>query len=243
MAAFRLSKWYLDCVTDSGNASILYTGSANWGPFRLNYSSAIESSGALISTRYSLRIPQEPEPGQDKLRWNSESLGIEGEWEVAGKALRATVFASEKGTIEWHCIVPCGAARIGNRHGLGYVEHLDMTVSPWALPIRTLRWGRFTSETDWVVWIEWRGDDLRTMAWRNGSLVLVRCWLPRYFSGRAGCGSVCAGWPPVSRTHGMSGGSVQCESSITGSMQPSPPLSRSLLCWPQPVRTVFPWCW
>jgi hypothetical protein len=32
-----------------------------------------------------------------------------------------------------------------------------MTVAPWRLPIRELRWGRFLTASDALVWIRWRG--------------------------------------------------------------------------------------
>jgi hypothetical protein len=55
-----------------------------------------------------------------------------------------------------------------DRCGLGYAEHLTMTVPPWKLPIQTLRWGRFTSASDWIVWIDWQGEFSRRIVYRNG---------------------------------------------------------------------------
>ena len=43
-----------------------------------------------------------------------------------------------------------------------------MTVAPWNLPLRRLRWGRFTSASDWVVWIDWAGDFTRRLVYKNG---------------------------------------------------------------------------
>jgi hypothetical protein len=40
--------------------------------------------------------------------------------------------------------------------GLGYAEHLSMTIAPWRLPIDVLLWGRFLAPEHFVVWIEWR---------------------------------------------------------------------------------------
>jgi hypothetical protein len=51
---------------------------------------------------------------------------------------------------------------------MGYAEHLAMTIAPWRLPLRILRWGRFTSASDWVVWIDWQGAFTRTLVYRNG---------------------------------------------------------------------------
>ncbi len=33
-----------------------------------------------------------------------------------------------------------------------------MTIAPWSLPIRELRWGRAISDVASIVWIEWRGE-------------------------------------------------------------------------------------
>jgi len=41
--------------------------------------------------------------------------------------------------------------------GLGYAEHLELSVEPWHMPIDSLRWGRFVGERSSLVWIDWRG--------------------------------------------------------------------------------------
>ena len=41
--------------------------------------------------------------------------------------------------------------------GLGYAECLTLSVLPWKLPLEELHWGRFLSEQDALVWIDWRG--------------------------------------------------------------------------------------
>jgi hypothetical protein len=55
--------------------------------------------------------------------------------------------------------------------GLGYVERMDLTLRPWRLPIRDLRWGRFLSDGIGVVWIEWRGPRPLTLLSVNGTAV------------------------------------------------------------------------
>lgn len=168
MAAFRLSKWYLDCVSDSGEATILYAGAVRWGSFSLNYSSVLESAAGAVTTRRSLRAAEEPTVAGSSLHWRSESLHVEGVWSADSTPLRAVVFSSGAGIVEWHCLMPRARARIGAHQGLGYAEHLTMTVTPWNLPLRTLRWGRFLSESEWAVWIDWRGEFTRTLVYRNG---------------------------------------------------------------------------
>ena len=64
-----------------------------------------------------------------------------------------------------------GAERFSGR---GYVEHLQLTVPPWRLPIRELRWGRFLSDSDSLVWIDWLGDHTKRIVYRNGARVEAR---------------------------------------------------------------------
>jgi hypothetical protein len=53
----------------------------------------------------------------------------------------------------------------------GYAECIEMTLAPWLLPIRELRWGRWMSPTAdrSVVWIDWRGDEARTWVLVDGA--------------------------------------------------------------------------
>jgi len=72
-------------------------------------------------------------------RWQSRALKIDGEWKADSVEIRETIFASDAGSIEWHCLMPRAQARMHNRLGLGYAEHLNITIAPWKLPICTLR--------------------------------------------------------------------------------------------------------
>ncbi len=168
MAAFELSKWYMDCVTGSGDASIAYTGTLRWGPVRLHFTSLLESTAEAVKVRNSLRPQSEPCIDHGSLRWRSESLGIAGEWQADSREIHETVFESGDGAVDWHCLMPRAQTNIHSRSGLGYAEHLTCTIAPWKLPIRTLRWGRFTASSEWFVWIDWQGDYTRRIVYRNG---------------------------------------------------------------------------
>jgi hypothetical protein len=168
MAGFELSKWYLDCVTDCGDASIAYTGMLHWGPVRLHYASLLESTAGCVRTAHSLRPQAEPIVDHCSLRWRA--LKIDAEWQAGAAGVRETIFASAAGSVEWHCLMPRADARINSRSGLGYAEHLNMTIAPWKLPIRTLRWGRFATPSDWIVWIDWLGEFTRRIVYRNGQM-------------------------------------------------------------------------
>lgn len=173
---FSLSKWYLDCVTDTGDASIAYTGEVVWGKFRLRYASLLESAGARVTERHSLRNQIEPQIKNGRLHWGSNVLQADGEWELDWPApkcagIEKTIFRSPQGSVKWHCLAPNAKARLGTRSGLGYAEHLAVTVPPWKLPIQSLSWGRFTSDSHWVVWIDWRGEPSQRIVYANGEAV------------------------------------------------------------------------
>ena len=77
MAAFELSKWYLDCMDDAGDVRIAYAAHARWGPIRLNYSSLLESAGEVVRVRHSVHPYGEPESLPGLVRWSSEALNVE----------------------------------------------------------------------------------------------------------------------------------------------------------------------
>jgi hypothetical protein len=172
-AAFQLSKWYLDCVADSGDTSIVYTGAVAWGPVGLHYSSLLQSKSEVISVSQSLRPQNEPTLDDGMLRWESRALKLEGEWQRDAPALHETVFASACGCVAWRCLMPRAKARIRDLIGLGYAEHLTMSIAPWELSIRILRWGRFLTPSAWIVWIDWLGDHTRRIVYRDGQIAAV----------------------------------------------------------------------
>jgi len=170
MPSFRASKWYLDCVSDSGDVSILYTGRAKWGAFELCYSSILEEEGGRTASRVSFAPEPEPVVSGETASWRSARLAVEGTWRADAEEVRCVLYCCEAGSVEWRCLMPRATARIGTCSGLGYVEHLALSVAPWKLPIQTLRWGRFLSSSEWIVWIEWKGEVSRTVVYRSGRL-------------------------------------------------------------------------
>lgn len=168
MSSFRLSKWYLDCVSDQGDVSIAYTGFVRWGLVRIHYSSLLETTAGRIAVKNSLRRQHEPAMQNGVLSWKAASLKMAGEWRANSTAVRHEVYTSQHGSIEWNCLMPQALTRFRDRLGLGYAEHLTMTIAPWKLPLRTLLWGRFTSASDWITWIDWQGEFSRRFVYMNG---------------------------------------------------------------------------
>jgi len=171
---FRLSKWYLDCVTDTGDALILYWASIRWGPSQLHYGAALRNPESGEPThRYTLRPGSEPTVVDTGLQWTCPRLDLSGTWGTRSAGIERTLLDGPQGMIQWHCVSPKADAtiRIGNEtvQGLGYAEHLTMTLKPWRLPFDELRWGRFLSAADTLIWIQWRGSMPRTWVWVDGA--------------------------------------------------------------------------
>ena len=85
------------------------------------------------------------------------------------------VYESSEGAIKWHCLHPRSRATVNLGYGkilqgLGYLERLDMTLAPWKLPIEELRWGRFLSHSDSLVWIDWKGSHSCRIVLQKGIL-------------------------------------------------------------------------
>jgi hypothetical protein len=180
MPGFELSKWYADCVTARGDALILYSAELRWAGLPIAYSSLLElRDGGPVRTRYSLRRQAPPAAGADGIDWKSKAWKAEGRWSNLGSGVREVLFDSPEGMLEWNCVAPRCAARLriaadDPYSGWGYVEHLRLTLAPWRLPIRQLRWGRFVNATDALVWIDWRGSYNRQVVYHNGAAVSAR---------------------------------------------------------------------
>lgn len=167
--AFQLSKWYLDCVTESGDAFIAYVGRMEWGFVNLHYSSVLCTENHQVTERSSLREQNVPLLDGSTLSWNSEQLGVAGIWQPCSVEVRESIFEDASGSVQWHCLMPRAEVHIGNELGLGYAEHLTMTIAPWKIPIQQLRWGRFCSSSAWVVWIDWQGEYSKRIVYVDGA--------------------------------------------------------------------------
>jgi hypothetical protein len=174
--AFELSKWYADCITEAGEALIIYSAQLRWRTFMIHYSNLlIHEAGQPLRSRFSLR--KQPAPIHNgEVEWKSPVWKAEGRWRQTGASVREILFESATGSVEWNCVAPRSSAevRIGKGRpycGGGYVEHLRLTIPPWRLPILQLRWGRFVNACDALVWIDWRGSYTKQVVYYNGSHV------------------------------------------------------------------------
>jgi hypothetical protein len=170
--SFLLTKWYLDCVAESGEAVILYVADLRWNALTAHYGSLLTVLGGRVASTSSLRRGAIPKVEDGMIVVNLPQLDVEGTWHRLRSPIQRTVFESGHGSVEWHCLQPMSQVDLllrGTRLiGRGYAECLTLSVLPWRLPLHELHWGRFLSDPDAVVWIDWRGLRQRRIVIHNG---------------------------------------------------------------------------
>ncbi len=178
---FSLSKWYLDCVTDEGDAFVGYSASLRWKALSLEYSSIlVRRTTGEIQTKATLQGGKHPVVSGDSLRWNCPALKLEGEWQAKQQPISCKVFRNSDTPLDWLCLQPHGVAEInivglGTFTGFGYVDYLDLPAQPWQLPLDELRWGRYLSEEHSIIWMDFKGPFPETIVYHNGALCSGAC--------------------------------------------------------------------
>lgn len=166
----RVTKWYLDLCDSSGSGVIVYAARIRWRRLRIRYTSIIEFDASGGSNeRTTLRAFEEPRVESGAVHVANRRLGFSGSWAPLRDAsleesAPTTLFQDDRGEVNWQVLSNRADAMVrfgemsGRRlEGLGYVERLEITIPPWQLPIRELRWGRIVTEGADAVWIEWLG--------------------------------------------------------------------------------------
>jgi len=172
---FSLSKWYLDCVAESGDAVVMYWASLCWGALRIRYGAVLLSRAHGSATAsYTLRPDAEPTVASSgAVKWRCGRLRAAGTWRRSADPIEHTLLQTNSGAIHWRCVCPKAdvTVRTGDRtlSGLGYVEHITMTLSPRRLPFHELRWGRFLSPIAHLTWIAWTGEHQRSWVFEGGT--------------------------------------------------------------------------
>jgi hypothetical protein len=176
VSAFELSKWYLDAVGEDGEVFIGYRAALRWRRLQASYAAALTGGARETRTRSTARPGEEPDFFEDALAWVEPKLDVSATWRGTARPISLTLYETPEGAVNWNCVLPsaeCELSRSGSLvRGLGYAEHLRMTLLPWRLPVDILRWGRFLTSERSVVWIDWqkKGDD-RTWIFVNGAEV------------------------------------------------------------------------
>lgn len=170
---FHLSKWFLDFTGENGEAMIFYAAKLSWYGFSASYTSWLRydpGTGVHLKTRFSK--VQFPKLNGQLISWNDPKFGVSGTWEALAASVQARIFDSEEGYLDWKCHQPASKVqlRINDRvlEGRGYAEQLILTVPPWKLDMDELRWGRFCSAENNMVWIGLNGKEQRQWLWLNG---------------------------------------------------------------------------
>lgn len=188
-SVFRLEKWYLDVVTPEGEACIFYAAMMKWRRIKIPYKSLqhIPAAGEPVQ-KSKFQEPDFPAVQDDLLSWNDPALKAGGHWQARVPPLQATLFETEEGALYWNCVQPVSRVQcsLDNRpvSGFGYAEQLILTLEPWKMPVAGLKWGRFCSEKNQLLWIEIRHDTNAQWVWLNGERVTQadinteQVWLP-----------------------------------------------------------------
>ena len=169
-------KWYLDCVTPEGAGMIGYVARLGWGSLGLKLAETLcwnATGGGCDRLALGGSWPVE---SPDEVHWESAAARTEGRWRRLAPGLAPTVLHAEPaGRIEWTCCCPAARATVlvhrTRYDGLGYAEHLRMTLPPERLPLQELHWGRFIAESQTCVWIRWGGRAESRWFFHNGQAV------------------------------------------------------------------------
>jgi hypothetical protein len=173
---FRLTKWFLDFVGDQGESMIFYAAKLNWYGWAIAYTSWLNYnrvSGVQLKSRF--HHVQIPQIRNHAITWQDDRFGVSGTWEPLAEKIEARIFDSREGILDWTCFQPASKVQLTingkTLNGRGYVEQLHLTVPPWRIPMDELRWGRFGSDENNLVWIELREKECRKWLWLNGEKI------------------------------------------------------------------------
>jgi len=182
---FHLSKWFLDFTGEDGEAMIFYAAKLKWHGWSATYTSWLNyNSSSVVHLKSRFRNVQFPHLNDNLITWEDSNFGVSGTWESLSDPIQSKIFDSEDGYLDWKCYQPASKVRLKIKdrevEGRGYVEQLILTVSPWKIPMDELRWGRFVSDENNLVWIELREKNKQQWLWLNGEKT-DSCIIEDYF--------------------------------------------------------------
>ena len=163
----------MDCVTAEGDAVILYCAALGWRGIGAAYSSVLTAQQGVIESHASM-VRYRLSSTNDAIDVEFPRLKVSGRWRADAAPFERTVYENAAGRVVWNCMQPRSQVqvRVGAREltGAGYAECLTLTLPPWQLPMRQLRWGRFVSAEDSLAWVDWQGPYSTRFALHNGAL-------------------------------------------------------------------------
>lgn len=172
-SSFLLTKWYLDCVAENGDGAIFNVADIRWNTVCLHYGSLLTFRNGKTASASSLHGSDAPNIDGDTIVLKQPGLDIEGKWQALQPPVRRTVFQNAEGTVNWQCLQPMSQVELRLRgnvrlSGLGYADCLTMSLPPWQLSLSSIRWGRYLSPRDALVWIDRKGPGERQSVIHNG---------------------------------------------------------------------------
>lgn len=175
-SGLQLNKWYLDFVGDNGETMIFYAARLSWKGLAVQYGSWIHYDPQRgVEEKSHFRNVHFPEKTDRTITWSDVEYDVSGRWECMATPLQARIFESDQGCLDWHCYQPASTVQLKIKdkvlNGNGYVEELVLTALPWHIPMNELRWGRFRSAQDTLVWIELRQAAKQQWLWLNGERI------------------------------------------------------------------------
>lgn len=178
--AFRLRKWYLDCVGSDGTTFIGYAARVGMGPLLIPYQATLwRPTSGPARAGYSMLPARLPRLGSEELEWENRRLAVRGSWRRTSASTRHVLLETRKLRVEWRCHLPGAHASVstecGTVRGAGYCEELVLEGDPRRLPIHELHWGRFVEGRTSLVWIEWRGEHPMELVVLDGKRVSASC--------------------------------------------------------------------
>lgn len=174
---FHLNKWFLDFVGKSGEAMIIYAAKLSFKGIVVHYASWIHyDTESGVTVRSHFRNVNLPEKKDKLITWHDDKFKLSGSWQSVTKPLKARIFDSDDGYLDWNCFQPASSVELKINEkiikGQGYVEQLILTTPPWYIPMNDLRWGRFHSLHDTIVWIELREENKQQWLWLNSEKIM-----------------------------------------------------------------------
>jgi hypothetical protein len=173
---FTLTKWYIDCVAADGRAVIAYWASLAWRKVVVTWQNVtLYEAGRPPISRSSLLPEPPPEVAGDRITSRMSALECAIDIQSQQRPIEERLFDSDDGVVEWRAEAPAAAVSLELRgfapvQGAGYAERIFLSIAPWRLPIRELRWGRWLdpAASRSVVWIDWRGACPKTWVFVDG---------------------------------------------------------------------------
>ena len=177
-APFTLTKWYFDCVAPDGRVVIGYWASLAWRSLAFTWQNVVLYESGQSPTRRSSLVPAPPpNVDADTTTWRAPALGCVIDVRSRQRPIEERLLDDGTGIVEWRAEAPAAQVSVELRgfppvQGPGYAERILMTVLPWRLPIRELRWGHWldAASSRSVVWIDWRGESPRTWVFVDGKM-------------------------------------------------------------------------